>query len=162
DGGRDRHHSWRPLVWALVGALVALGAFALIDRVTSSDSETAAPPTTGPTTTTVAPAVAAKVYRTIRPSLVLIEAVLAPGERSLGSGVIVNKRGQIMTADHVVDGALGISVQFADGTRSDAVVAESTPERDTAILQPETPPSVIVPAVLGGGVRVGDDTYSLG
>src|SRR6185503_13953460 len=142
--------------------LVALGAFALIDRVGSSDSETAAPTTVAPTTTTVAPAVAAKVYRAIRPSLVLIEALLPDGARSLGSGVIVNKQGQIMTADHVVERALGINVTFADGSTSEAVVAESTPERDTAILQPETPPSVIVPAVLGGGVRVGDDTYSLG
>ena len=30
------------------------------------------------------------------------------------------------------------------------------------MLQPESPPAVIVPAVLGGGVQVGDDTYSVG
>jgi S1-C subfamily serine protease len=30
------------------------------------------------------------------------------------------------------------------------------------VQAPEKPPSVIVPAVLGGGVRVGDDTYSVG
>jgi S1-C subfamily serine protease len=149
-------------VWVLVGALVALGAYALVDRVGSSDSETAAPTTSGPTTTTVAPAVAAKVYRTIQPSLVLIEALLPDGESSLGSGVIVNKQGQVMTADHVVNGALGIDLTFADGSKSRAAIAESTPERDIAILQPDSSPSVIVPAVLGGGVRVGDDTFSVG
>jgi S1-C subfamily serine protease len=145
----------------VLGAAVALGAYLAVDG-RGSDSERAAPPSTVPTTTTVAPAVASKVYRTIRPSLVLVQALLANGERSLGSGVIVNKRGQIMTSDHVVDGALGIEVTFADGTRTNAVIAESTPERDTAVLQPEQAPSVIVPAVLGGGVRVGDDTYSVG
>ena len=30
------------------------------------------------------------------------------------------------------------------------------------MLQPDAPPGVIVPAVLGGGVQVGDDTYSVG
>ena len=30
------------------------------------------------------------------------------------------------------------------------------------MLQPESPPGVIVPAVLGGGVQVGDDTFSVG
>jgi S1-C subfamily serine protease len=67
-----------------------------------------------------------------------------------------------MTADHVVKGALGIEVTFADGTKSEAVIAESTPDRDTALLESERPPSVIVPAVLGGSVRVGDDTFSVG
>ncbi len=43
-----------------------------------------------------------------------------------------------MTADHVVEGATSIEVTFADGTTSAAEVVDSTPERDTAILQPET------------------------
>ena len=51
---------------------------------------------------------------------------------------------------------------FADGTESAAQVASSEPDRDTAVLQPDQPPSVIVPAVLAGGVKVGDDTYSVG
>ena len=60
-----------------------------------------------------------------------------------------------MTADHVVEGATSIEVTFADGTTSAAEVVDSTPERDTAVLRPDQPPSVIVPAVLGGGVQGG-------
>jgi S1-C subfamily serine protease len=150
------------VAWALVGALVAVGAYALIDRLGTNDSESAAPTTVAPTTKTIAPAVAAKVYRAVRPSLVEIEALMANGDRSLGSGVIVNKQGQILTADHVVDGAVGIDVTFADGSKSTATIADSTPAQDTAVLQPDSPPSVIVPAVLGGNVQVGDDTFSLG
>jgi putative serine protease PepD len=159
DGGRSR---WRPVVWALLGALVAVAAYVLIDGATSSDSEQAAPVTTGPTTTTIAPAIAATVYRTIQPSLVLVRASLADGTTSIGSGVIVSKQGQILTAAHVVDGATSIEVAFGDGTTSAAQVETSTPDRDTAVLVPEQPPSVIVPAVLGGGVKVGDDTFSVG
>ena len=121
-------------------------------------------PTTASTSTTLAPAVAAKVFRTIQPSLVLIQSQGAGAEEpsSLGSGVIVNKQGQILTAHHVVDGAATVEVTFADGTQSAARVVSSAPEKDIAVLQTEQLPSVTVPAVLGGGVQVGDDTYSLG
>jgi putative serine protease PepD len=101
------------------------------------------------------------VFKTIQPSLVLVETQGAEGA-SLGSGVIVTRDGQVMTADHVVEGATDIQVTFADGTTSPATVASSDPDRDTAVLQPAKPPSVIVPAVIGGGVQVGDDTYSVG
>jgi len=162
-GGRGR--PWvRPLASALVGALAAAAVFVVVDRSGDSGSGQAAPSTTGATTTTVAPAVAAKVYRAIQPSLVLIQADVgggAPGT-SLGSGVIINAQGQVMTAEHVIDQARSIDVTFADGSHAPAQVVSSTPERDIAVLQPERPPRVIVPAVLGGGVRVGDDTYSVG
>jgi S1-C subfamily serine protease len=164
-GDRQRPAWLRPVAYALVGAVVAVGAYALIDPQ-SSDGTRAAAPTTAATSTTLAPAVATKVYRVIEPSLVLIRADTAgagdTGSSSLGSGVIINKQGEILTANHVIDGAISIEVTFADGTRAAASVASSTPERDIAVLQPERPPSVIVPAVLGGGVHVGDDTYSLG
>jgi S1-C subfamily serine protease len=146
----------------LLGALVAVVAVVVVDRAGSSDSEQAAPTTTSPTTTTLAPPVAQRVYRTIQPSLVLVQATNGDGSTSLGSGVIVTREGQIMTAAHVVDGATAIEVTFADGTTSPAQLASSEPDRDTAVLEPATLPSVVVPAVLGGGVRVGDDTYSVG
>jgi S1-C subfamily serine protease len=147
----------------LVGALAAVAVVVLIDRTTSSDSERAsAPSSRAPTTTTVAPAIAAKVYRAIQPSLVLVQTETADGAYVQGSGVIVNAQSQIMTADHVVEGATSIQVTFADGTKSPATIVSSEPERDTAVLQPDQPPRVIVPAVLGGGVKVGDDTFSVG
>jgi S1-C subfamily serine protease len=146
----------------LLGAALAVGAVVVVDRAGSSDSEQAAPATRGPTTTTLAPPIAEKVFSTIHPSLVLVEATGGDGTQALGSGVIVTRDGQIMTADHVVAGASTIEVTFADGTRSSAQVASSDPDHDTAVLQPDQPPSVIVPAVVGGGVKVGDDTYSVG
>jgi len=165
DAGPPRRAWLRPVAYALLGALVAVGIYAVIDA-SSSDRGRAAAPTTTSTSTTLAPAIAVKVYRTIQPSVVLVEADLGGegdgGLSSLGSGVIVNKQGEIMTANHVVDGATGVEVIFADGTRTTARVASSTPERDIAVLQPDQLPSVVVPAVLGGGVHVGDDTYSLG
>ena len=153
--------SWRPVLWVLLGALVAGVAFVVVDRA-GSESERAAPTTTAPAPTTVAAPAAERVFRTIHPSLVLIQAAGADGTTALGSGVVVNREGQVLTADHVVAGATAIEVTFADGTTSTAEVASSEPDRDTAVLEPAQPPAVIVPAVVGGGVKVGDDAYSVG
>ena len=160
--GNGRERRWlRPLAYTLLGAVVAAAVFVVVDRSGGSGSDQAAPSTTAATTTTLAPAIAGKVYRTIQPSLVLIQSDLGgteAGSTSLGSGVIINAQGQVMTAEHVIDQATSIDVTYADGSHTPAQVVSSTPDRDIAVLQPESPPRVIVPAVLGGGVRVGDDT----
>lgn len=114
-----------------------------------------------------APATSAVVYQQILPSLVEIE-TRGPSSggdaRSggLGAGVIVNARGSILTAFHVVDGATSIRVSFVDGTRSRALIASTDPENDIAVLTPERTPEVIVPAVLGGGSQVGDEAFAVG
>ncbi len=79
-----------------------------------------------------------------------------------GTGVIVNANGTIMTAFHVIEGAARIRVTFTDGTRGRAEVAQADPDNDTAVLVPKRLPEVVVPAVLGGGVQVGDETYAVG
>jgi len=114
------------------------------------------------------PSFSSRVYAIIRPSLVLIQ-TKSPGldgkdESGLGSGVVIDERGDIMTALHVVDGATEIKVTFADGTEADARVAISQPENDIAVLQPATLPEVLLPAVLGNpyNSHVGDDAYAVG
>ena len=71
--------------------------------------------------------------------------------------------GQILTARHVVTGAESIQVTFADGTpeRGPDRVRAGRPTTSPS-SRPAPPPSVIVPAVLGGGVQVGDDVYAVG
>jgi len=112
-----------------------------------------------------APATSAVVYQQILPSLVRIETSSAASDgddEGLGTGVIVNADGSILTAFHVVHGATSIRVSFADGTRSRAEISSSDPENDIAVLEPERTPEPIVPAVLGGGVQVGDEAYAVG
>jgi S1-C subfamily serine protease len=111
------------------------------------------------------PATSAVVYRQILPSIVAIETNRAsprgPSD-GFGSGVVVNANGTILTAFHVVEGAENIRVTFADGTKSTAFVAASDPDNDTAVLEPARLPEVVVPAVLGGGARIGDEAYAVG
>lgn len=110
-----------------------------------------------------APEPGTAAYATIAPSLVLvtIDAVGdAPGGQ--GAGVVVSADGSMLTAHHVVAGDGAITVTFADGTRSSARISVARPEQDIAVLVAQTPPQVVVPAVLGGGVRVGDVVYAVG
>jgi S1-C subfamily serine protease len=114
------------------------------------------------------PSYSARVYQVIRPSLILIQTE-SPGENDkikhgLGSGVVINDDGGILTALHVVTNATTITLTFADGTESGAQVIVAHPENDTAVLQADQLPEVLVPAVLGnpGAMRVGDEAFAVG
>ncbi len=117
---------------------------------------------------TPAPANSALVYQVIQPSLVLIQVEEkhqdAESDFGLGSGVVVDSFGNILTSLHVVDGATTIKVTFADGTESEAEIVNSMPERDIAVLQAYDTPLFVVPAVLGNpnSMRVGDEAYVVG
>jgi S1-C subfamily serine protease len=117
---------------------------------------------------TPAPTFSSRVYQIIQPSLVLIE-TKASHENSqddfgLGSGVIIDDKGDILTSLHVVEGSTEIRVTFADGSQSRAAIIDTMPEKDIAVLQPETLPQLLVPAVLGnpGAMRVGDEAFVVG
>jgi S1-C subfamily serine protease len=112
---------------------------------------------------------AATAYRTIIPSLVTVttERSVAGGqaaatETALGAGVVINSRGAILTAYHVIENARQIRVQFGDGTQAVATVASSQPNSDIAVLSVDRLPLVVVPAVMGGGAQVGDVVFAVG
>jgi S1-C subfamily serine protease len=119
---------------------------------------------------TPAPAFSEVVYQTVRPSLVLIETERPEAvggdspDAGIGSGVVVNLAGDILTSLHVVDDATEIQVTFADGTRSIAEIVSEDPAIDIAVLRASTPPTEIVPAILGdpSGVREGSEAYAMG
>jgi S1-C subfamily serine protease len=117
---------------------------------------------------TPAPALSQAVYEAARPSLVLVQTQLAgePGPQGsgLGSGVVVDDAGDILTSLHVVANRTTIKLTFADGTQSDAVVVGQQPDNDIAVLRPATPPATIVPATLGnpGDLQVGSEAFVVG
>ena len=55
--------------------------------------------------------------------------------RSLGSGVIVDPRGYVVTNNHVIENADEIEVRFSDQTRYEAVVVGTDPATDLAVLR---------------------------
>jgi S1-C subfamily serine protease len=110
------------------------------------------------------PAYSTEVYQIIQPSLVMIQTDLMNGEKSLGTGVIVDGAGDILTSLHVVNNASKIAITFADGTKSEGIVVSTQPEMDIAVLQAPTMPQLFVPATLGnpGAMQVGDEAYAVG
>jgi S1-C subfamily serine protease len=110
------------------------------------------------------PAFSTEVYQIIQPSLILIQVDESDGGKGLGSGVIVDNAGDILTSLHVVDGASKIMLTFADGTKSEATIISKQPEIDIAVLQAKTLPELFVPATLGNprALQVGDEAYAVG
>jgi len=140
---------------ALVAALVVTAVLAFRWGAAGPTEPVAvrpSPSASEPTALTVA-----EVYQTVAPSVVSIRA-----DRSGGTGVVANEEGLILTALHVVDGAAAIRVTFADGTESAAEVVASSRAIDIAILAPAGLPTLLVPAVLGGGAEIGDDVVAIG
>jgi S1-C subfamily serine protease len=114
---------------------------------------------------------AVTAYRTISPSLVTVTTqrsgagtggAATATEVAAGAGVVINGDGAVLTALHVVEDGRRIQVRFADGTRASARVASSEADSDIAVLAVDRLPEVVVPAVMGGGLRVGDDVLAVG
>jgi serine protease Do len=89
-------------------------------------------------------------------------------EQSLGSGVIMNANGYIITNFHVVDGADRIRVRLKDdppGILHDAKVIGSDRETDLAVIKIDPPKDhALSPARLGDsdGMEVGDWVLAIG
>jgi len=143
----------------LVVAMVIIAALAFKLGSGSATSANRASATATPTSAaTATPLPVTDLYRQVVPSVVLI----TTSKGSLGSGVIVTDTGTVLTANHVVSGGGGISILFADGTKTAATVAAANPKIDIAALVPKKLPEVVVPAILGGGVAVGSDVVAIG
>jgi serine protease Do len=85
-------------------------------------------------------------------------------ERSLGSGIIVDSKGFILTNNHVVDQATKIKVQLnGSSQRYDARVVGVDPDTDLAVIKIDYPHELPV-AKLGNsdGVQVGDWVLAIG
>jgi S1-C subfamily serine protease len=154
------------IVWAIAITVVVLM------RGNDTRPATAPRPLASPSAS-AAPLTPAAVYQTLRPSVVLVETtILGQGAKTqgaktkakseLGTGVIANANGTILTALHVVDGATAIKISYADGTTSAATVASADAKHDIATLTPAKLPDTLVPAVLGGGPAVGDNVVAIG
>src|SRR4051794_15762701 len=82
-----------------------------------------------------------QVFNQVAPQIVVIEAEGRDDSQALGSGVVINEQGEILTALHVVNGDSSIKVTFANGNESAATVKSSDPDHDIAVLTPSDPPA---------------------
>lgn len=133
------------------------------------------------------PSVESEAYRIIRPSVVRVQELGedpdelpedtgatgngAGGDEAgprpsggLGTGVVVQEDGTILTNLHVVIGVTRIEVVFADGSRSLADVVGIRPEMDLAVIRARLLPDDLIPATLRStqDLHLGDRVVAVG
>ena len=83
--------------------------------------------------------------------------------RGLGTGMLINNSGNILTNNHVVAGATEINVLLTDGTTYPATLVGTDPKTDLAVIRIETDEKL--PAVTFGDsdqMEVGDWVVAIG
>jgi len=82
--------------------------------------------------------------------------------QGVGSGVIVNSEGYILTNHHVVDGALEIKVEMTDNRTFTAKLVGSDPPSDLAVLKVDAKDLPTLSLGDSDRVRVGDPVLAIG
>jgi putative serine protease PepD len=164
DPADTRAESWlhRPSTWLIsagaifVALLVVIALLAL--NLGDGSSKAASNPSPSPSPSTSTSPTVNDIYEHVGPSVAVIETA----KGALGTGVIANTSGSVVTANHVVADGSAITIVFADGTKSTATVASSDPTTDIAVLTPATLPQPVVAATIGGSAEVGAAVVAIG
>ena len=98
----------------------------------------------------------------VSPAVVQVN-VVTQGGGAIGSGVIIDQRGYIITNNHVVNGARTIQVVLYDGTKLPAQLSGTDQLDDLAVLKIQPPRSMTV-ATLGDSSKllVGQEVLAIG
>ena len=81
-----------------------------------------------------------------------------------GTGFVYDTKGDILTNEHVVDGASNVRVRFSDGSTYKATVVGTDTATDVAVLHVDAPTSKLQPLTLADSskVSVGDGVVAIG
>ena len=122
-----RHKLLAPLLAAVAAAAVVAGVSLATDS--SPSTPTTAAPLTRPSSLALQNAFV-EVVRSVSPSVVQIE-----DQRGLGSGIVLDSSGDIVTNNHVVSGASSFTVTTSNGKRYPATLVGSFPPDDLAVIR---------------------------
>ncbi len=116
-----------------------------------------------PLTTTIF----ADLYRRLDPGVVSIQVNMSDGfqvGQAAGSGFILDDQGHIITNNHVVANATGITVVFYDGTQESAKLSGVDVDSDLAVLQVKNLPkgTIALPLANSDNVQVGEWVMAIG
>ena len=81
---------------------------------------------------------------------------------SLGSGVIVDAGGIIVTNNHVVEGASRITANFNDGTQLPARLLGVDPDSDLAVLRVDGKNFTAAPIGTSSDLMIGESVIAVG
>jgi putative serine protease PepD len=135
--GRDRsvqsmtRRSRMPtVVLALVAAIVAVAVVAVVAVIDGGDSSSTGPAGAAGGAANDPSAIYEQAVSTALPSVVQIE---SPGK--LGSGIVFDSSGDIVTNAHVVAGARTFTITTSDGKRHRATLRGAFPANDLAVVR---------------------------
>lgn len=169
NGGHHASGKGSKVAGLIVGALVAgaLGGGAVLGGLWASGKLSVAGTTSQNNvnikTTQEESGVAQAVAKKASPSVVSIYVTGAEGD-GVGSGVILDNDGNILTNYHVISGAQTISVTLSDGTSLEAEVVGSDQSSDLAVIKAKTNGVTLTPIEVADSdkISVGDWVMSIG
>jgi putative serine protease PepD len=159
----NSHRPVRPRRQTSLG-LAALGSAAALVLVgCTTEADPAAPTQTASAATVSIPSTDTlqnqfvQVISQVGPSVVLVQS-----NKGLGSGIVLDTQGDIVTNNHVVADSKDFQVVLADGKQYDAQVVGTFPPDDLAVLHIDAPG--LKPAVLADSTKlaVGDVVLAIG
>jgi S1-C subfamily serine protease len=175
------------LAAAILGGAVSAGAVTLLDGGGGSGTTTTivrqaslTPPASGDGGSDASDGglTAADIYQRYAPGVAFVRAEIVqrsetpfdpygPQEQrseATGTGFVIDKSGDILTNNHVIDGASRVTVQFADKRAVSAKVIGTDPSTDIALLKVDPAKVKLDPLPLGSSkdVKVGDPTIAIG
>jgi len=115
--------------------------------------------------------VVSQVYKKVAPVIVLINATRTEPSmesgasvHSVGSGIVLNDTGVILTNNHVIEGATSIVVTMSKGVKVDAQVLGNDPMTDLALLRVSLPKGHYAVAEFGDSDRleIGQPVLTIG
>jgi putative serine protease PepD len=158
----------RGLLAAVAAVTVAGGAgsgaiaAALVTHAAPSAAATPAAATTV-RGTSLSSGTAESIYAQVSPGVVTITSNVGNGQ-AIGSGIVLDSRGDILTNAHVIAGARQMQVTLSTGQTAAATLVGSNSAADLAVIRISVPASSLHPVTLGnsGSVQVGDSVYAIG
>jgi S1-C subfamily serine protease len=109
------------------------------------------------------------IYSAVNPSVVSIQVIIPPsatdlGGSALGSGFVWDTQGDIVTNNHVVDGATRITITFYDGTTVDASLVGTDADSDLAVVKVNPDGLQLPPVTMADStiVKVGQLAVAIG
>ena len=104
-----------------------------------------------------------QVYTRDGPGVVSVDVASEAGPGG-GSGFVLDENGHIITNQHVLEAADGVSVKFANGSREEAEVVGEDPSTDLAIIKVDVSESSLKPLELGDSddLKVGEPVIAIG
>jgi putative serine protease PepD len=157
--GRFRGHMRAPrpgflAVMVLVGALALAGCTA---TATAGGQAASAPAVDVKPSALALQQQFVQVVKQVGPSVVLIQT-----DQGLGSGIVFDAKGDVVTNNHVVEGAGGFQVTLANGRRHPARLVGTFPADDLAVLHIDA--GGLQPAAFAdsSGLQVGDVALAIG